>query len=194
MQLKRILICFMVFLFTVPGAIWSSEESPPYELVLKDGPFEVRNYPEMIVASTVSEGNDNSLFRTLAGYIFGGNESEKRIPMTAPVFMSDKKGKSSMMFFMPSKYTLKSLPKPNDPMVKLKTFQLGKVAVLRYSGLNPKSKRLKKLGELQKWAKKKGIQVTGQDSLAMGYDSPWTFPWNRRNEVLIFVNNAVKGL
>ena len=165
----------------------ASEENPPFDLILKDGPFEVRYYPQMVVASTVSEGSDNSLFKTLAGYIFGGNKSEKRIPMTAPVFMKDAPGQNWMMFFMPSNYSLKSLPKPNNPRVKLKTFNLGKVAVLRYSGLNPKSKRLEKVKELLEWTKKKGIKVLGKDSITAGYDSPWTFPWNRRNEVIVSV-------
>ena len=187
MQLKKRRLGFILLLFFSIGASVGSEERPQFELIMKDGPFEVRYYPQMIIASAVSDESDNSLFRTLAGYIFGGNKAQKRIPMTAPVFMKDKGGKSSMMFFMPSKYTLESLPKPTDSMVKLGTFKLGKVAVLRYSGLNPKSKRLKKLEKLLKWAKKKGIQIVGEESVAAGYDSPWTFPWNRRNEVFIFV-------
>ena len=187
MQLKKNILGFILVFFVTLGGAVSSEENPPYKVILKDGPFEVRYYPKMVVASAVTEDGDNSLFRTLAGYIFGGNKSETRIPMTAPVFMKSKEGKNWMMFFMPSSYTLKSLPKPLDPNVKLGTFNLGKVAVLRYSGLNPKSKRLEKLKELLKWTKKKGVNVIGTDSISAGYDSPWTFPWNRRNEVFVSV-------
>ena len=187
MQLKKNALDFiLIFLITLGGTL-ASEENPPFELILKDGDFEVRYYPKMIVASAVTEESDNSLFRTLAGYIFGGNKSEKRIPMTAPVFMKRKAGQSWMMFFMPSNYTLESLPKPLNPKVKLGTFHLGKVAVLRYSGLNPKSKRLRKAKELLEWTKKKGINVISNDSIAAGYDSPWTLPWNRRNEVFVSV-------
>ena len=164
-----------------------NEETPEFNLIEKEGRFELRHYPEMVVAKVVGQEGDNAMFRKLAGYIFGGNKSEKRIPMTAPVFMKRKAGQSWMMFFMPSNYTLESLPKPLNPKVKLGTFHLGKVAVLRYSGLNPKSKRLRKTEELLEWAKKKGINVTSNDSIAAGYDSPWTLPWNRRNEVFVSV-------
>ena len=187
MQLKKKVLSFIFIFLVFMGGSAVSEENPPFKLILKDGPFEVRYYPKMIVASAVTEEGDNSLFRTLAGYIFGGNKSEKRIPMTAPVFMKNKQGRNWMMFFMPSNYTLNSLPKPIDPKVKLGTFHLGKVAVLRYSGLNPRSKRLEKVEELLKWTKKKGINVIGKDSIAAGYDSPWTFPWNRRNEVFVSI-------
>ena len=187
MQLKKNSLGLILLFFVALGGVLASEENPPFKLIFKDGPFEVRYYPKMIVASAVTEESDNSLFRTLAGYIFGGNKSEKRIPMTAPVFMKRKAGQSWMMFFMPSNYTLESLPKPLNPKVKLGTFHLGKVAVLRYSGLNPKSKRLRKTEELLEWAKKKGINVISNDSIAAGYDSPWTLPWNRRNEVFVSV-------
>ena len=187
MQPKNIALYLILILLASLGAVGASEENPPFKLILKDGPFEVRYYPQMIVASSVTKESDNSLFRTLAGYIFGGNKSEKRIPMTAPVFMKSKAGQSWMMFFMPSNYTLESLPKPLNPKVKLGTFHLGKVAVLRYSGLNPKSKRLEKAKELLEWTKKKGINVVNNESISAGYDSPWTFPWNRRNEVFVSV-------
>ena len=105
--------------------------------------------------------------------------------MTAPVFMKDRPGKHLMMFIMPSGHTLKTLPKPTNSKVKLESFYLGKVAVIRYSGFNPEEKRLKKFKELLEWTKKKGHQVIGKEFITAGYDSPWTLPWNRRNEVLV---------
>ncbi|MDC0253577.1 heme-binding protein [Bacteriovoracales bacterium] len=165
--------------------LFADEYKPTFELIVKDEAFEVRHYPKMLVAKTESGNNNNSLFKKLAGYIFGGNKSKKQIPMTAPVFMKDRPGEYSMMFIMPSGHTLKTLPKPTSSKVKLESFYLGKVAVIRYSGFNPKEKRLQKFKELLKWTKKKGHKVIGQGFITAGYDSPWTFPWNRRNEVLV---------
>ena len=68
-----------------------NEETPKFNLIEKEGRFEVRHYPEMVVAKVVSQESDNALFRKLAGYIFGGNEAETKIKMTAPVFMQSKR-------------------------------------------------------------------------------------------------------
>jgi hypothetical protein len=54
--------------------------TPRYKLLLKDGNFELREYPPLTVvnAPTVGAGMDNS-FRKLFGYITGGNESSEKI-------------------------------------------------------------------------------------------------------------------
>ena len=118
-----------------------NEETPEFNLIEKEGTFELRHYPEMVVAKVVSQENDNAMFRKLAGYIFGGNETESKIKMTAPVFMQSKSGENTMMFYMPSKYSLQTLPEPNAQDVELGTISLGKVAVIKYSGFNPMRKR-----------------------------------------------------
>ena len=92
-----------------------NEETPNFTLIEKEGKFELRHYPEMVVAKVVGQEGDNAMFRKLAGYIFGGNESESKIKMTAPVFMQSKEGQNTMMFYMPSKYNLQTLPEPNMP-------------------------------------------------------------------------------
>ena len=179
----RGLSLYIIFLTSL--ILFADEYRPSFDLIVKDGPFEIRHYPKMLVAKTESRKSNNSLFKKLAGYIFGGNKAKKQIPMTAPVFMKDRPGKHSMMFIMPSGHTLKTLPKPINAKVKLESFYLGKVAVIRYSGFNPKEKRLKKFKELLEWTKKKGHQIIGQEFITAGYDSPWTLPWNRRNEILV---------
>jgi len=64
-------------------------ETAGYEVVLRDGRFEIRQYPDALVAETVVEaeyGKAGSVsFRRLAGYIFGGNKSRAQISMTTPV-------------------------------------------------------------------------------------------------------------
>lgn len=67
-----------------------SVEEPKFKLVSKDGKFEVRDYPELVVAE-VHVGGDrrgasSAGFRLLAGYIFGGNTRRESIAMTAPVY------------------------------------------------------------------------------------------------------------
>ena len=64
-------------------------EEPEFITLKKDGDFSLREYPSLIVAETVVEGQfdevSNPGFRLLAGYIFGANQGSKKISMTAPV-------------------------------------------------------------------------------------------------------------
>ena len=74
-------------------AVSDSYKEPQYKLIKKDGRIEVRQYSEYVIAKTsIIEGEtkeDNNMFRTLAGYIFGGNKNNQSIPMTAPVITTN---------------------------------------------------------------------------------------------------------
>ena len=73
-------------------------------------------------------------FRIIADYIFGNNTTAQKVPMTAPVTQQDsqkiamtapvtQQGDGNtwrVRFIMPSNYTLETLPKPNNPAIKLK--------------------------------------------------------------------------
>ncbi len=64
-------------------------ESPTYILERKDEKFEIRKYPDYILAQVDVEADFDSAigigFSILANYIFGGNKKQKSIPMTSPV-------------------------------------------------------------------------------------------------------------
>ena len=97
----------------------SSIETQKYRVVKKEHGFEVRFYPKATFATIRSSGANykqvaSSGFRKLAGYIFGGNNQNKSIAMTAPVRMEMSEKGSAMSFVMPEKYDMASLPKPND--------------------------------------------------------------------------------
>ena len=144
-------------------------EEPKFSLVLKDGTFEVRDYPGLVVAE-VSVGGDrnaasNAGFRLLAGYIFGGNAGQKsiamtapvtqapaggsKIAMTAPVTQSGEAGQWTVQFTMPSGYTIEQLPVPNDQRVQIKQVPPTRMAVLKFSGLARDSIVTKKSEELE---------------------------------------------
>ena len=79
-------------------------EPQKFETIYKDGNFEIRFYPEAVLASvTMNASYDdsrNSGFRILAGYIFGGNSENQKIAMTSPVRMSSTEQKSTMSFVL----------------------------------------------------------------------------------------------
>jgi hypothetical protein len=61
-------------------------------------------------------------------------QKSEKISMTSPVMESNVGSNDHVVqFTMPSKYTLKTLPIPNNDGVELKTIPRKTVAVLRYT-------------------------------------------------------------
>ena len=64
-------------------------EIPKFEILQKDGKFEIRKYQEYINASVEIDSEYQACFgegfRILADYIFGNNRAKTNIEMTAPV-------------------------------------------------------------------------------------------------------------
>ena len=184
-------------------------EEPGYETLVADEPYELRQYRPMIVAETFVEGDlsaaSNAGFRRIADFIFGNNTSPRgagekiemtapvtaapaseKIAMTAPVTVEDTGGRWRVHFVMPSKYTIATLPKPNDPAVAIREVPAAKVAVIRFSGLAGESNVAGKTADLMRWIESRGLRASGTPQLAR-YNPPWTLPFMRRNEVLVEV-------
>ena len=117
-------------------------ETPQYDVVFKYDGFEIRRYSEMIIATT-SVGSDyrsstSSGFRRIANYIFGANDKEMKIAMTAPVITdcpSDKREVFNISFVMPREHSLRDLPKSNTENVSIQKESLGEVCSACFWGL-----------------------------------------------------------
>jgi len=186
----------------------SGTEEPAFTEVERVGTVEIRTYGERIAAQTVvtgtSEAARNRGFQRLAGYIFGGNTARTSIAMTAPVAQAgDGRSQSIAMtapvaqgavgqdrwtiqFFMPSEYTMASLPVPRDPQVVLAVVPAETYAVLRFSGLGSARAVAEKEAELDAALTGSGWTSAG-DPVVWFYDPPWTLPPLRRNEVAVRV-------
>lgn len=180
-----ITIVFVALLAFKPNKI----EMPSYRVVKKYGDVEIREYPAMVVAQTnlTQSSQDqrmNNGFRTIAGYIFGGNERNQKIAMTAPVVM--KMGDTASMYFMmPKKYTSSELPKPNSNKVEIVEERARVLAVIRYGGFSSEKEIEKYKNKLADIISKNHLNTTGP-YMYMGYNAPWDVI-NRRNEVAIEV-------
>jgi len=184
----------LVFLFIAfqTYTTMSTKGTPqqPYAVLKTIGEMEVRRYPEALTATVLRPGGtykeiSNSGFRSLAGYIFGGNEGGKKIAMTAPVHMEMGADSSRMRFVMPADLTMDSLPRPNDPNVQLQRVPEEVVAVLRFGGFSNDSKIAAQAGELLQQVKAAGLEPIGPVRF-LGYDPPWQL-LARRNEVVVAV-------
>jgi hypothetical protein len=204
-KFKFFIINFFAFLLSIGNAM--AIEEPKYAVTEKSNDFEIRAYNTMVVAETIVEGNLNQAssagFKRIADYIFGNNIAQngaskkismtapvtlepknEKVSMTAPVSISQDTGKWRIYFVMPSKYTLKTLPTPNNKAVTLRALPARNFATLRFSGFAGEEKMAKKTEELLTWLKTKNIQVVGTPELAR-YNPPWTLPFLRRNEIMV---------
>ncbi len=166
---------------------------------------EIRRYGPRIAAETTVSGEKqralNTGFRRLAGYIFGGNHRDTEIAMTAPVGQGRTGGDGIAMtapvsqtgsaeagwtvrFYMPSKWSMETLPTPDDADVRLVEVPPETMAVLRFSGDTSPGAVADRTDELLKTLRDNDIEPTG-DAVAWFYDPPWTLPFRRRNEVAV---------
>lgn len=178
-------------------------EEPHYLASALTDRVEIRRYGPRIAAETTVTADDerarNIGFRRLAGYIFGANHRDESIAMTAPVSQQrgdpismtapvaqsrNTEGESTIRFFMPSKWTMDTLPEPDDEKVRLVPVPGETFAVLRFSGDRSPQAVAERTDELRKTLGDNNIEPAG-DPVAWFYDPPWTLPFRRRNEVAI---------
>ena len=167
----------------------SAIEEPTYSLVAAwdDPDVEIRDYDPRILATTRMTDGQNSGFRVLAGYIFGGNEKEQEIAMTAPVQRTmPGENDAEMAFVVPSEFDLADLPTPNDTRVGFREEPAYRAAVIRFSGWMSDKKAERHWQKLRQFLVEQGIQPLGEPTLNQ-YNPPWTLPFMRRNEIIIAV-------
>ena len=184
------------------GPIVSNVEQPKYQVVEGSGNIEIRDYAPMIVAEAEVAGNRRDAigqgFRIIADYIFGNNTSAQKVPMAAPVTQqgSEKIAMTApvtqqgdgniwrVRFVMPSNYTMETLPKPNNPAVKLKEIGAKRYAAIRFSGLADEDSLKRRTEELNEFISAKNLTPISAPTYAF-YNPPWTLPFLRRNEVMV---------
>jgi hypothetical protein len=165
-------------------------EEQKYTVVSSNKDFEIRFYPSATLATVYSTASSYKEvsgpgFRALAGYIFGGNEAETQISMTAPVHMNITAERSAMSFVMPSAYNPDNLPKPDNSRVIIEKTKEEYVAVIKFSGYASDEAIKKQSAKLAKMLDEKGIEFYGTFRY-LGYNPPYQFI-NRRNEVIVSV-------
>ena len=167
----------------------SAYESAEYTVLESDSPFETREYPDLMMATTnmqsESQGKDGSFMR-LFQYISGANEHEQKVAMTTPVFMEPKASdtQGQMGFVIPKEVTEQRIPQPSSANVQIRKRAGGRFAVIRFAGQMNSASVAKSEEQLRKWMNDKGLTGDGDAEFA-GYDPPWTPGPFRRNEVLI---------
>lgn len=163
-----------------------------YQVLEKDGHFEIRMYEPMVLAiSRETDLRGYSGFNVLFSYISGNNQASKKISMTAPVLNNLDEQNLTTSFVMPNQYKHPDeLPQPADPALKLREIPSRKVAAILFSGNASKRLISQKQAELLDWLKKRQLVGVGPVELAR-YNPPFLPGFVKRNEILIEIEPMV---
>lgn len=197
-------LMFLVILMIggiIAGPLMSRVEQPEYLVLLTEKNIEIRQYRPMLIAEvTISDTRENAIslgFRQLADYIFGNNQIQQKVEMTAPV-QQQRSTKIAMTapvqqqattdawlvsFVMPVEYTSQTLPKPMNAEIKIKKIPAKKYIVIRFSGVNSDKNVKKHEKVLFDYVERNKLAATKSAKYAF-YNPPWTLPPLRRNEVM----------
>ena len=200
---KLIAILTTVFLTGCSVFGIRTADQPSYQVVNEVGNIQIRHYPALLVAETEIaadyENASNQGFKRLAGYIFGNNQKQQSLAMTAPVIQEQQaetlamtapviqqkaEDRWLMAFVLPKGYSVATAPIPNDKAVTIKELPAKKVAVIQYTGSLCESGIAKNTDLLTTWLNQQGYK-TLSPARSAAYDPPWTLPFLRHNEVQV---------
>ena len=188
--LLGIMILAQAFIYTSTN----STEQHKYVVLKKFADFEVRQYAPATFSSVkmVSDSYDatsSAGFRTLAGYIFGGNDKNEKIAMTSPVVM-EIGDTTRMSFMVPSDMKKEDLPKPNNGRIYFEEQEQKIMAAIEFGGWADDQKIEEYTNKLKANLKANGLSYTGKFSY-LGYNPPYQVI-GRRNEVVVELVEFVK--
>lgn len=155
-------------------------ETQKYEVVKQIEDIEIRFYPPSLMAKVDSGGGFSKLFQ----YISGKNDKNQKIAMTTPVHMTNENNKSTMVFVLPSKYTLDNIAAPKDKNIEVYNSKPGYYAAITYGGYSNSEKVKKNHYNLLNKLKAESFKVLNDMPIVLSYNSPYKV-FNRRNEVLV---------
>jgi hypothetical protein len=111
--------------------------------------------------------------------------TSKKVSMTAPV-TEEQAGERSyrVSFAMPSKFTLETLPEPQDKRITFKVVEGRRTAAIRFSGRVHEKLATQKTEELRDWLSRNGMVPKSNFVVAL-YNPPFIPGIFRRNEIVV---------
>lgn len=190
--LSILLILFIIVIVFQSFMVVSTSdiEKQRYTVIQKEKDFEIRYYPPATMATIRSTARSyrelsGSGFRSIAGYIFGNNETAQKIAMTSPVHMDIQEKESSMSFVMPAEYSTSTLPRPNDARVVIHESPAEYAAAISFGGYAGDDSIKRYSEKLRVALEEKGIKITGHYRY-LGYNPPYQVV-GRKNEIIVAV-------
>ena len=155
-------------------------EQPNYKVEKQDGSIDIRSYGPMVAAETQVRGERqsaiNERFQLIAGYIFGKNQPQakiamtapveqqksQKIAMTAPVTQQGQENSWTVRFIMPKSSTMQTLPVASDRRVKLEPLPERRFLVVTFSGLARDDAIKSRTAELRRYAASHKLATAGE--------------------------------
>lgn len=163
---------------------------PVHEVESRRGRLEIRRYPSLRMAETiVDRGWEDSLnegFRRLAGFLFGRNDSHRKLAMSTPVLGTGDGTGFKVAFVLPED---EPTPLPEDTRIAVQDVPSRRVAVLRFAGGHDARTIEARKQELARALVVSGLKPRGEAYFA-AYDPPSTLPLLRRNELWVELEDA----
>lgn len=174
------------------------------------GNIELREYSPHLVAEVDVEADGlreaaERGFRPLADYIFGNNRPKDEIAMTTPVTARaagqkitmtspvtssvDADGSYTVRFSMPSKWTMDTLPRPNNDRIRLLEVPAQQVLARRFRGRSDSNRMASGARELLAFAEENDLVAEGEPTWA-GYSAPYVPVPLRTWEMLMVVRSG----
>ena len=182
-KIKRVISIMLFFSLGLSDGY----KEPSYTVISQENNIQIRQYSECVIAKTSIKDGDssmnNTMFRILANYIFGGNDSNQSIPMTTPVLTKNDRESYDMIFFMLDADKVDDLPAPYSKDVSLETINLNKVVVIEFAWWTTKNNIKKNRKIIERYIKANNLEVTS-DMMIAQYNPPMSWPLSRRNELI----------
>lgn len=175
-------------------------EEPDFRALRSDGDFQIRDYPEFVVAETIVDGPRKDAlghgFSILADYIFAKSRDGEKLAMTVPVMqdpgdpmrsdppMFDDElmdGGWRTRFVMPAGRTADDLPQTPEG-VALITMPPRRVGVVTFAGRPDDAELAAQEDRLRGWLSRQNEKAAAEPEFAF-YNSPVIPGPLRRNEI-----------
>lgn len=192
-----------------PAHADGNTEQPKYDIIKKSDGAELRNYAPHLVAEVTVEARSmrqasSKGFGPLADYIFGHNQRADTIAMTAPVTTQPKSNSTEIAmtapvttsqsgdgmfivrFSIPSKWTMATLPIPNNDDVKLIEIDAERRVAYRLLGNRSQARIDQASAQIKAFLKAEKLEASSSLIIA-GYDGPSVPTELKRWEVMQIV-------
>lgn len=172
-----------------------------YEVIKSiDDNVELRNYPELLLVSSeyklkttdldtqnMKSISDN-LYQSLSAYIKGENDQNIAIEMIIPVLVTIRDNKVVMLFPMPVKFKVSSLPIPNNKDLVVEHLTDQKMIAIKFSGAISEENFQQHYDELLEVVHQNHLNIDPKMVIRAYYSPPFLPNMFKHNEVLIKIH------
>lgn len=163
--------------------VFDDSEIEASSVLLKQGPFEVRDVPRMNCAKvTLKEMSPQEGKNILTEYLHGNNFRVQLISSLGHPFIVRKASEIELGILLPLEMSYSDIPKPVNRLIKIEELPPTKMGSLIFKG-EPSDERIERREyELKKWLNVKGQRYFGPVRLT---SDEFMIPSLRTNEILI---------